>query len=66
MSKEEKKYDHIIAGGGLAGLSLAYKLSLEEAYKDKRILVIDKDKKQSNDRTDYSLSISNDKRHRFL
>lgn len=45
-----KKYDYIIAGGGLAGLSLAYYLS-KSPLRDRSILIIDKDAKTSNDRT---------------
>lgn len=45
-----KNYDIIIAGGGAAGLSLAYYLSLS-SLKNKRVLIIDKDRKNKNDRT---------------
>ncbi len=45
-----KRYDYIIAGGGLAGLSLAYYMN-QSALRDKQILIIDKDKKEQNDRT---------------
>ncbi len=45
-----KDYDLIIAGGGAAGLSLAYYLS-RSALKNLRILIIDKDRKDKNDRT---------------
>jgi lycopene beta-cyclase len=45
-----KIYDYIIAGGGAAGLNLAYHL-LRSPLRDKRILIIDPDKKQANDRT---------------
>ena len=51
MASENKSYDHIIAGAGLSGLSLAYKLSKEPYYKNKRVLVLDKDAKTDNDRT---------------
>ena len=43
-------YDFIIAGAGAAGLSLACKL-IEGRLSDSRILLIDQDLKQSNDRT---------------
>ncbi len=46
-----KKYDYIIAGAGLSGLSLAYKIRQISALKDKSILLVDKDKKDKNDRT---------------
>lgn len=44
-------YDYIIAGAGCAGLMLAYKLSMDEHFKNHSILLIDKDAKKSNDRT---------------
>jgi lycopene beta-cyclase len=43
-------YDFILAGGGLAGLSLAYHL-IHNPLRDRSILIIDKDAKQQNDRT---------------
>ncbi|HTP10938.1 MAG TPA: lycopene cyclase family protein [Anaerolineae bacterium] len=43
-------YDFILAGGGLAGLSLAYHL-INSPLRDRSILIIDKDAKQQNDRT---------------
>ena len=43
-------YDFILAGGGLAGLSLAYHL-INSPLHDRSILIIDKDAKQQNDRT---------------
>ena len=46
-----KVYDYIIAGGGCAGLSLAMRLLKEPQLSTKKILVIDKDSKQLNDRT---------------
>ncbi|MBO0938673.1 lycopene cyclase [Fibrella sp. HMF5335] len=45
-----KKYDFIIAGGGMAGLSLAYHLT-HSPLKDRSILIIDKEIKNKNDRT---------------
>jgi lycopene beta-cyclase len=44
------KYDYIIAGGGAAGLSLAYQL-VQSTLRDRRILIIDRDEKRKNDRT---------------
>ncbi|MEN0006121.1 MAG: lycopene cyclase family protein [Bacteroidota bacterium] len=44
------KFDYIIAGGGCAGLSLAYNI-VQTDLKDKRVLIIDADQKRSNDRT---------------
>ncbi len=43
-------YDFIIAGGGVAGLSLAYHL-VQSPLRDRSILIIDKDRKTRNDRT---------------
>jgi len=51
LESDGKTYDYIIAGGGLAGLSLAYKLNLDPHFKEKQILIIDKDAKEKNDRT---------------
>lgn len=45
-----KKYDFIIAGGGMAGLSLAYYLSQSTLY-DRSILILDREVKNRNDRT---------------
>lgn len=45
-----KQYDYILAGGGCAGLSLAYYLS-QSPLRDKRVLIIDLEKKGHNDRT---------------
>ncbi|MFM2439034.1 MAG: hypothetical protein RLZ16_30 [Bacteroidota bacterium] len=46
-----KSYDFIIAGAGCAGLSLLFHLLQSTTLRDKRILVIDKNFKKSNDRT---------------
>lgn len=45
-----KKYDYVIAGGGMSGLSLAYYLTLS-TLRDRSVLIIDKEVKNSNDRT---------------
>ena len=45
-----KHYDYIIAGAGAAGLSLVHHL-LQTRLRDRRILIIDRDEKQRNDRT---------------
>lgn len=45
------KYDYIIAGAGLAGLSLAYRIRKEKNLDHLRILLLDKDLKNKNDRT---------------
>lgn len=44
-------YDYIILGAGAAGLSLAYYMSSYPALQEKRVLIIDKDTKNQNDRT---------------
>jgi len=46
-----KVYDYIIAGGGCAGLSLVMRMLKEPQLSTKKILIIDKDSKQLNDRT---------------
>ncbi|MEM9821657.1 MAG: lycopene cyclase family protein [Bacteroidota bacterium] len=45
------KYDYIIAGAGLAGLSLCLSILESKQLQGARILLLDKDAKQSNDRT---------------
>ena len=50
MKSSETHYDYIICGGGMAGLSLAYHLSLSK-LSSKKILIIDPEKKTKNDRT---------------
>lgn len=45
-----KKYDFIIAGGGMAGLSLAYYFS-QSPLRNRSILLLDKEPKNRNDRT---------------
>jgi lycopene beta-cyclase len=44
------RYDFIIAGGGVAGLSLAYHL-VQSPLRERSILIIDRDRKTRNDRT---------------
>lgn len=44
-------YDYIIAGGGCAGLSLAYRLTKNDHFRDKSILIIDQCFNKGNDRT---------------
>jgi lycopene beta-cyclase len=44
-------YDIIIAGSGLAGLTLATELVRRPCFRDKRILLLDRDTKTKNDRT---------------
>lgn len=45
------QYDYIIAGGGCSGLSLLLRLIQSGRFADKKILLIDRDEKMSNDRT---------------
>jgi len=45
------KYDYIIGGAGLAGLTLAWHMLDGGLLAQKSLLIIDKDKKNSNDRT---------------
>ncbi len=47
---QDKSFDYIIAGGGMAGLSLGFYLN-ESSLKSKKILIIDRDEKTSNDHT---------------
>ena len=47
----ESNFDYIIAGGGLAGLSLLYYIINDTNLKNKRVLVIDSVEKNQNDRT---------------
>ncbi|MBT8321570.1 MAG: lycopene cyclase, partial [Eudoraea sp.] len=44
-------FDYIIVGAGASGLMLADGLGSDPYFQDKRILLLDKDRKQSNDRT---------------
>ena len=44
------KYDIIIAGSGCAGLSLLYRILKDPVLKTKKILVVDKGEKNTNDR----------------
>jgi lycopene beta-cyclase len=46
-----QQYDYIIAGGGLAGLSLAFYLNESPTLRHKKILIIDRTDKTENDRT---------------
>jgi len=45
------EYDYIIIGAGAAGLMLADALGKDSFFKDKSILMLDKDAKKTNDRT---------------
>jgi len=52
MSEEEvHTYDYIIAGAGLAGLSLLHRMLAADLLDGKRLLVLDAQQKNENDRT---------------
>ncbi|PJJ48514.1 lycopene cyclase family protein [Hymenobacter chitinivorans] len=44
-------FDYLLAGGGAAGLSLAYHLSQEPRLRDQRVVLIEPSAKDQNDRT---------------
>ncbi|MEQ8905925.1 lycopene cyclase family protein [Ekhidna sp.] len=47
----QKQYDYAIIGAGAAGLQLLLKMIRDPFFKEKSILVLDKDEKSTNDRT---------------
>ena len=47
----QKQYDYIIAGAGCAGMSLLMRMVVDPFFASKKILVVDADAKQQNDRT---------------
>ncbi len=49
--KNNKVYNFIICGGGASGLYLAYNFLKDNYFKNSKILIIEKSKKNSNDRT---------------
>lgn len=51
MSKTPADYDYLLIGGGAAGLSLAYYLAQEPRLRGKRVLLIEPEAKNQNDRT---------------
>lgn len=51
MGSEATTHDYIIAGSGCAGLSLLYRVLQEPTLQSKKILVLDQDIKNENDRT---------------
>jgi lycopene beta-cyclase len=46
-----KQYDYIFAGTGLSALMTVYKMVLSKKFQTKRILLLDVNAKQTNDRT---------------
>ena len=51
MPNTQNTYQYIIAGGGMAGLSLAFYLNQSDKLRDKSILIIDREVKNVNDHT---------------
>lgn len=49
--QQQESYDYIITGAGCAGLSLVMHLVASQKFTDKKILIVDKDAKNKNDRT---------------
>lgn len=49
--QNEPEYDYIISGAGCAGLSLVLHMIDSGAFRDKKILLVDRDPKNANDRT---------------
>ncbi|MBI5857826.1 MAG: lycopene cyclase [Sphingobacteriales bacterium] len=45
------RYDYIIAGAGCAGLSLAMHMIHSGKFREKKVLIVDRDHKEKNDRT---------------
>lgn len=48
---QSEQYDIIVCGGGMAGLSLVYRALKEGVWNNEKILVIEKNSKDQNDRT---------------
>ncbi|MGB5243079.1 MAG: lycopene cyclase family protein [Lutimonas sp.] len=51
MTQQQVQFDYVIAGSGCAGLSLLYRILKDPVLSTKHILVIDKNEKNTNDRT---------------
>ncbi len=51
LKTDKITFDYIIAGSGCAGLSLLYGMLKDPILKGKKILVVDKERKDKNDRT---------------
>ncbi len=47
----DQNFDYIICGGGMAGLSLAYRICMTPELKEKKIAIIEPNDKNINDRT---------------
>lgn len=47
----QQQYDYIIAGAGCAGLSLLHRMMMHPFFNQKKILLVDKDVKNINDKT---------------
>ena len=48
---DQRNFDIIIAGGGLSGLTLALECARRPFFQGKKVLLIDRDNKEKNDRT---------------
>ncbi len=48
---DQYSFDFVIIGAGAGGLQLALKMEKDDFFQDKKILILDKDEKASNDRT---------------
>ena len=51
MKKNKDHYDYIICGGGASGLILASRICDDDYFKNKSVLLIEKDIKNTNDRS---------------
>ena len=47
----QQQYDYIFAGGGAAALSLLVRMQKEGLLRDKKVIILDKEHKNENDRT---------------
>ncbi len=50
-NEENESFDYVVTGAGCAGLSLLVRLIESGKFKDKKVLLVDKELKNSNDRT---------------
>lgn len=51
MSSAPTHYDYIFTGAGASALMLAYRMAISGEFRDRKILLIDRDAKKVNDRT---------------